>query len=646
MSISGETSFLTEIAEALADRFEAPAFVVKLADSEVCILASARAANAWSVQAAEVIKKTDCKPLEPTLVEGDPTIAFTLVPGDQRVFLCVVPTDGNPPSAPRLRLLGIFAGVLAKRRGGQKKSRIAPPTPQPVQSAANASATLQVRYQKLLLLNRIAIGLFSGPTLKDSLELAAHGILALSGAKFLVLYRRSNSGSMEAVFNLGDRMFTTEEANARLDKSLKRLTEKSTSDWSPSPSIGWFSLPITGCSSEDLDGVLATGFLDEQPPSPDVQSLLNDVCRMLHNALRADRQLQEQETLAAVTEQSADPILMTDLNGKITAWSRGAEETFGYSASEVLNQDVTSLLVLPGQEEAAERIESQALAHGRVIAAEGKRRHRNGRTIDIEATYTVVKDGSGQPFGMVRILRDITRRKEIERMREEFTAMVTHDLRIPLTSIRGFSETMVEYWDSLPDKDKRKNTVIILRASKRMARLVDDFLDLSKLESGAPENPIRTPTKVAPLLKTVVDVLRGYGPQITFEIDAGPSLPEILLDPDQIERVLINLGGNAVKYSPDKGIVRLSAIVVDGSVEFAVVDQGPGIPGDAQKQLFDKFYRVPDEVSKNIHGTGLGLTVSKYIVEAHGGTIWVESELGRGSVFKFRIPLKNPDTSK
>ena len=231
-------------------------------------------------------------------------------------------------------------------------------------------------------------------------------------------------------------------------------------------------------------------------------------------------------------------------------------------------------------------------------------------------------------------------------MREEFIAMVTHDLRIPLTSIRGFSEAMGDFWSEMPDAEKKKYVAVILRESKRMSRLVDDFLDLSRFEGDSVELD-KSPVDLPALMDRVVETLKGYGPGIAFEIRGAADAPLFLAETHQLERVLINLGGNAVKYSPEGGTV-LFSIEPDGAqgLLFTVRDEGPGIPKEAQTRLFEKFYRVSDEISKRKKGSGLGLTVCKLIVEAHGGTIWVDSEPGKGTAFRFRLPAGIPAASK
>ena len=641
MSLLPDSSFLAGIAQAVSDRLGAAAFVLRIDPERTEELSSVRGERGWSAHADAALRARIAAgpaPLTPELVVGDPTIAFALIPGGEPVALCVLFAKGRVPTAAQLRLLGQFAGVAAKRMG------IA--SPPPGTPARSTTSSLQSRYQQLLLLNRISLGLFSGSTLESSLESAAHGILALTGGKFLALLRKDESDALEPFFQLGNPRYLEQGADSGLNEALSRLRLDPAPVWLSGTPVGWYARPIAARHARRMDGVLAVGFLSSERPGLDVENLLADVCSLLYNAFRVERQLREQETLAAVTEQSADPILMTDLQGRITAWSRGAVETFGYTAEEVMRRNRMELLVPPEDAEETEALELRTRSEGQVLGVEVTRLHRDGRRIEVEATYTVVKDDAGRPFGVVRVLRDITRRKELERMREEFIAMVTHDLRIPLTSIRGFSEAMGDFWSEMPDEEKKKYVAVILRESKRMSRLVDDFLDLSRFEGDSVELD-KAPVDLPALMDRVVETLKGYGPGIAFEVRGAADAPPLLAETHQLERVLINLGGNAVKYSPEGGTV-LFSIEPDGAqgLLFTVRDEGPGIPKEAQTRLFEKFYRVSDEISKRKKGSGLGLTVCKLIVEAHGGTIWVDSEPGKGTAFRFRLPAGIPAASK
>ncbi|MFH1723347.1 MAG: ATP-binding protein [Elusimicrobiota bacterium] len=540
---------------------------------------------------------------------------------------------------------GDRGGIVADGKLLTAPASAPPEAPQAAPAPKAAAPSLPVRYQRLVLLNRIALGIFSGKNLGESLGRAGHGILALSGAKYLSILRRDESGELATVHAQGDKRFESEEASAALQSAVERILSEKRPGWTPPPPAGWYGIPILDRSTGRVDGAMVVGTLAEEPPASDAQVLLGDVAVLLHSAFRAERQLREQKTLAAVTEQSADPILLTDLEGRITAWSRGAEETFQFSAAEVLGRRPADFFVPEDQAELLARTHQEALEKGRVRGVEMLRLRKDGRVVPVEVTFTVVKDDAGRPFGMVRVLRDITKRKEIERMKDEFVALVTHDLRIPMTSIRGFSDTMLAYWDELSDDEKKKYLGIILRESKRLGRLVNDFLDLTRFESGQ-VTIRREPTDLKAVAERVIGTLKGYGPEVRFELAIEDGLPEVMADQEQIERMLINLGGNAIKYSPPQGTVRISARRQGDEVLVAVSDEGPGIPAEAQKHLFEKFYRVADAVTKRTTGTGLGLTVCKHIIEAHGGAIRVESELGKGTTLLFTLPIRPPEKSK
>lgn len=236
-------------------------------------------------------------------------------------------------------------------------------------------------------------------------------------------------------------------------------------------------------------------------------------------------------------------------------------------------------------------------------------------------------------------LQAALRAQEMHRLKDEFVALVTHDLRTPLTSIRGFADTLMNFSDRIDTAERRRFASIILREAKRMSRMVDDFLDLSRLETGTV--PLRRePVDLRAVAERVLETLHGYGPAVGFELDFPAGLPSPLADAEQLERVLTNLGSNAVKYTPAKGTVRLQARRIHGAVEVGVLDQGPGVPVEARAHLFEKFYRASDAVAASIKGSGLGLAAAKAIIGAHGGSIRYEDAPGGGSAFIFTLPVE------
>ncbi len=218
-----------------------------------------------------------------------------------------------------------------------------------------------------------------------------------------------------------------------------------------------------------------------------------------------------------------------------------------------------------------------------------------------------------------------------DRAKSAFVAVASHELRTPLTSLLGFSE-LLAVRPATAD-EVRRVAGIMQRETERLARIVEDLLDLSRLERGLPPRLEPRPVSPASALAAGVEMFRDGAHRVTVECD-GP-LPDVLADPDALDRVLKNLVSNAIKYSPPGAAVHVTARAADGRVEIAVADEGRGIPADALPRLFEPYYRVPG--SEGIRGTGLGLGVVKALVEAHGGTVSVQSEPGKGTRVAFTL---------
>jgi two-component system phosphate regulon sensor histidine kinase PhoR len=208
----------------------------------------------------------------------------------------------------------------------------------------------------------------------------------------------------------------------------------------------------------------------------------------------------------------------------VTSWSRGAESLFGWPASEAGGRRLIDLIVPEDQREAFVRAATEALDLGVARADDAVRVAKDGRRIPVAATVSVVRDEEGNPFGMVRILRDITRLKELDRMKSEFVQLVTHELRTPMTSVRGFAEALLEYGDKIAGDEARRYLEIILREANRLNRLVTDFLDASQLEAKAAALQ-RKPVDLAEVSKRVASTFEGHRAEVDFRVDAEAGLP-------------------------------------------------------------------------------------------------------------------------
>lgn len=256
---------------------------------------------------------------------------------------------------------------------------------------------------------------------------------------------------------------------------------------------------------------------------------------------------------------------------------------------------------------------------------------------------TVAAVREGNTTGAVLVLHDVTELRKLERVRRDFVANVSHELKTPLTAVQGFAETLLS--GALKDpRHAEKFLKIILDHSKRLARLTDDLLRLSQMDAEQLRLEMER-LNVAQLVESCLEtsVHRAAEKKISITVSLPDSLPDIMGDRRRIAEVLQNLVDNATQYTMPGGKIVISAAPRGGEVIFTVADTGIGIPKSDQLRIFERFYRVDAARSREVGGTGLGLSIAKHLVEAHGGRIWVESEVGRGSQFHFAVPIFQPD---
>ena len=241
------------------------------------------------------------------------------------------------------------------------------------------------------------------------------------------------------------------------------------------------------------------------------------------------------------------------------------------------------------------------------------------------------------------VFRDLTRRRQVERIKSEFVSVVSHELRTPLTSIHG-SLALLESGlvNSSTEKGKRMLQIAVSNTD-RLIRLLNDILDVEKLESGRTEMHRRL-CNAGELIRNAADVMRPMAQEHGITLETADSDAEIWADPDLLAQCLTNLLSNAIKFSEAGGHVKVQAVPVASDLRFEVADQGRGIPSNKQSSIFERFQQVDASDSRKRGGTGLGLAISRTIVQQHGGQIWVESELGEGSTFLFTVPMPKMET--
>lgn len=262
----------------------------------------------------------------------------------------------------------------------------------------------------------------------------------------------------------------------------------------------------------------------------------------------------------------------------------------------------------------------------------------------LEVRTNPVIDRSGRYIGCVSTLHDVTAAREIAVMKNEFVSMVSHELRTPLTSIKGYVDLIVDGEAGEINDIQREFLQIVQENSDRLVELINDLLDISRMESGRVHLKLE-PLELPEVVQGVLDTFRTYADQSNVELktDVPDDLPRVAGDRDRVGQVIMNLVSNAIKYSPGGGSATMRVHRDGDLVIISVSDSGIGISEEDQAQLFTKFFRVDSTLTREIGGTGLGLSICKTVVELMGGTIWVESTAGEGSTFSFSVPVAPDD---
>jgi K+-sensing histidine kinase KdpD len=264
----------------------------------------------------------------------------------------------------------------------------------------------------------------------------------------------------------------------------------------------------------------------------------------------------------------------------------------------------------------------------------------------------VVKDAAGKLFGFIVLTSDITTRiqaeeehrkinefREMDRLKTNLISTISHELRTPLASIKGYASLLLAYEHKLDRKQKNESIAAIDRATDRLTELIDHLLDMSRLDAGLLKLNLR-PVNPREIIDVAVDEAKMRSPVYKFKSKIKGELPEITADSRRLRQVIDNLLENAVKYSPEGTAITLSAGVKGDDMLVSITDQGRGISETEYPKIFERMYRIEQRLQKDPGGLGLGLSLCKALVEGHGGKIWVESILDKGSTFYFTIPLK------
>jgi len=398
-------------------------------------------------------------------------------------------------------------------------------------------------------------------------------------------------------------------------------------------------------------GLLAIQSCHRRQFSPEDRELLTAIGNQIGIAI-ANAQLIEdaergQATLHSVMNSLVDGLILVDgpekmgRQGRITYINPRAEVILDLPAYVLLGRTVEAM-----EREIVTRVEEPdhmlAQLKAAVAAVEDTPAIEIGlvepKARTLQVRFFPIHEVEGGYLGMGLLVRDITLEKELEEIKSQLLSTVSHELRTPLASIKGFATTLLRQDVEWDEESRREFLSIIDEESDRLSELIGNLLDMSRIEAG--ELPVEPePTDLRPIIDETTTEFQIMTGEHRIQVDAPSELPRVMADPRRARQVLRNLVENAVKYSPGGGEIVIAVQRKQDMMQVSVDDVGIGIDPEQLDRIFDRFYQVDSASTRKVGGSGLGLAISRAIVEAHGGTIWVDSRPDEGSTFYFTLPL-------
>lgn len=385
-----------------------------------------------------------------------------------------------------------------------------------------------------------------------------------------------------------------------------------------------------------------------------LERLARNAAAVIANAQMFQELVEEKEKLVHTIESLYGGLILIGGNGKVMQMNARAREIFnvvhdpvGKAYKDVLKHD-SAVAILDRMLTAPEQLNGsgEEEGHGAEEISVADPETEEERIFQVHPAPVRAEDH--HLIGTVIILNDITEIRNLERMKTEFVAIAAHELRTPMTPIKGFISMLAQdEFDSFGFDERREYYEIIEQNVDRLQRLINDLLNVTRIERGIKLQLFWEEVNLCELAEAVFEIQRGMTntDKHPLALDADPNPTYATVGKDQMEQILQNLVSNAIKYSPDGGEVRiiLREEPEQGTVLVGVKDSGTGIPESAKNKLFKPYRRIHNEKTKGVKGTGIGLFLVKELVEAHGGNIWVDSELDKGTTFWFRIPKEPAD---
>ena len=394
---------------------------------------------------------------------------------------------------------------------------------------------------------------------------------------------------------------------------------------------GWRSTSTGGAAAQGLIAELKKNSQTSEAKLRDAQTQLGDM------NLRLQLLLRRKNSTEAILHSIHDAVIVTDDRDQIILANNAAEKLFGFRFDPKEAMPAADLFNADGLMPLIQKSRSGRIGHVRHELSF----QREGVPLFFDAVLSCTEDGADHVCAIVTVLHDVTREKETAQIKNDFVSHVSHELKTPLASINAYAEMLVD-GEAKDEQTLQQFCSVIQGQAQRLTRLIDDILNISRIESGLIKVK-KENNSVALVIHDAVEMIKSYAQEKNITLDAqAPILyDQVHIDRDMISQVVINLLSNAVKYTPAGGSVTVRSEVneTDNRIIVTIADTGVGIPAEAVDHVFDKFYRV-EANNKYAKGTGLGLNLVKQIVETvHGGRVFVTSTPGKGSTFGFELPL-------
>jgi PAS domain S-box-containing protein len=368
--------------------------------------------------------------------------------------------------------------------------------------------------------------------------------------------------------------------------------------------------------------------------SQNLERMVEERTKDLDSALKDAES--ERAHLGSILKSVADGLIVTDMSNNLILMNPVAEAQLRADFSAVSNRSISFAIndsTLRDRLDVALNRREVGYQFDFTLPTSTKE-----NPIILQARTAPVRDPKGRRIGTVTIFHDVTKERELDRMKTGFLSTAAHELRSPLTSIRGFSEILLTR-ENIPAKEQRRFMEHISKQAVNLTNIINDLLDISRIESGKGFSLSKTAFDLCDLIRQKTALYESSATTHRFSLILSDGPVEVVADRDKMDQALENIFSNAVKYSPEGGDIRVSANNQQKSVLVVVEDHGIGMTPEQVRRMFDKFWRA-DSSNTAIEGTGLGMSIVKYIVEAHGGNVWVESKPGEGTKVCFNIPLK------